>query len=104
MGEELCGIDISGCTVTAELATPCPHGCGCTYTTFAIRVEPAGERLRAWFAEASMDATACRACLAVPRALPAATAQMQALQMLAGTFDVSVGPAHGVVSLSRSRT
>jgi hypothetical protein len=46
--------------------------------------------VHAWFAEASMDAAACRACLAVSRALPAATAQMQALRILAGKFDVSV--------------
>jgi len=46
--------------------------------------------VHAWFAKASMDAAACRACLAVPRALPAATAQMRALRMLADKFDVSV--------------
>jgi hypothetical protein len=49
--------------------------------------------VHAWFAEAGMDAAACRACLAVPRALPAATAQMRALRalrLLAGKFDVSV--------------
>src|SRR2546423_14476077 len=45
MGEEIRGIDVSGGTVTAELAAPCAHGCGWTYTTFAVRIEPAGERL-----------------------------------------------------------
>src|SRR5271165_1497696 len=44
-GEEIRGIDVSTGTVTAELAAPCPHGCGWTYTTFAVRVEPAGEHL-----------------------------------------------------------
>jgi 8-oxo-dGTP pyrophosphatase MutT (NUDIX family) len=43
--EEIRGIDVGGGTVTAELEVPCPHGCGWTYTTFAVRVEHAGEYL-----------------------------------------------------------
>ena len=43
--EEIRGIDVGGGTVTAELEAACPHGCGWTYTTFAVRVEPAGECL-----------------------------------------------------------
>ena len=44
-----------------------------------------------WFADAGMNAAACRACLAVPRApSPAATARMGALRTLADKFDVSV--------------
>ena len=30
-------------TVTAGLEVPCPNGCGWSYTTFAVRVGPAGE-------------------------------------------------------------
>jgi 8-oxo-dGTP diphosphatase len=41
--EEIRGIDVGGGTVTAELKAPCPHGCGWTYTTFAVRVEPAAD-------------------------------------------------------------
>jgi hypothetical protein len=47
--------------------------------------------VHAWFADAGMDAAACRACLAVPRALsPPANARMRALRTLAGKLDVSV--------------
>jgi 8-oxo-dGTP pyrophosphatase MutT (NUDIX family) len=43
--EEIRGINVGGGTVTAELEAACPRGCGWTYTTFAVRVEPAGEDL-----------------------------------------------------------
>src|SRR5487761_1100184 len=47
--------------------------------------------VHAWFADAGMDAAACRACLAVPRApSPRAAARMPALRILAEKFDVSV--------------
>ena len=45
MGEEIRGVDVGGGTVTAELEAACPHECGWTYTTFAVRIEPAGEYL-----------------------------------------------------------
>jgi 8-oxo-dGTP diphosphatase len=38
--EEIRGIDIRMGDVTAELRAPCPHGCGWSYTTFTVRVEP----------------------------------------------------------------
>lgn len=44
-----------------------------------------------WFADAGMDAAACRVCLAVPCALsPRANDRMQKLRTLAGQLDVSV--------------
>jgi hypothetical protein len=47
--------------------------------------------VHAWFADADMDAGACRACLAVPLApSPAAATQIKALRALARLFNVSV--------------
>jgi hypothetical protein len=47
--------------------------------------------VHAWFADAGMDARACRACLAVPRATAlAATARIRDLRILASLFGVSV--------------
>jgi hypothetical protein len=43
--DEILGIDVGGGTVTAELGAACPYGCGWMYTTFAVRVELAGECL-----------------------------------------------------------
>jgi 8-oxo-dGTP pyrophosphatase MutT (NUDIX family) len=40
--EEIDGIDVGQGVVTAELEVPCDHGCGWTYTTFAVRIRSTG--------------------------------------------------------------
>jgi 8-oxo-dGTP pyrophosphatase MutT (NUDIX family) len=40
--EEIDGIDVGLGVVTAELEVPCDHGCGWTYTTFAVRIQNTG--------------------------------------------------------------
>ena len=37
--EEIDGIDVRLGVVAAELEVPCDHGCGWTYTTFAVRIQ-----------------------------------------------------------------
>ena len=37
--EEIDGIDVRLGVVAAELEVPCEHGCGWTYTTFAVRIQ-----------------------------------------------------------------
>jgi 8-oxo-dGTP diphosphatase len=44
-GEEIRGIDLRVDDVTAELRVPCPYGCGWSYTTFTVRVEPGEDYL-----------------------------------------------------------
>jgi 8-oxo-dGTP diphosphatase len=46
-GEEICGIDVAGGTLTAELEAPCLHECGWSYRTFVVRLELAGGQLPA---------------------------------------------------------
>jgi len=41
-GEEIEGIDIRPETVPAGLEVPCEHGCGWSYTTFAVQVPGTG--------------------------------------------------------------
>lgn len=41
-GEEIEGIDVSPDALAARLEAPCEHGCGWSYTTFAVRVRDTG--------------------------------------------------------------
>jgi 8-oxo-dGTP diphosphatase len=46
IGEEIDGLDAGSGVVTAELEVPCQHGCGWSYTTFAVRIpNPDPDRL-----------------------------------------------------------
>ena len=41
--EEIEGIDVSRGTVAATIEVPCEHGCGWSYTTFAVRIPDTAE-------------------------------------------------------------
>jgi 8-oxo-dGTP diphosphatase len=41
--EEIGGIDVQAGAVVAEVEVPCEHGCGWSYTTFAVRIPNSGK-------------------------------------------------------------